>query len=43
MIIAIYNLLEEAAQQMDNPEEEIALLSKEIIILDYLITTRQLI
>jgi hypothetical protein len=43
MIIAIYNLLDEAVQQMDNPEEEIALLSKEIIILDYLITTRQLI
>jgi len=43
MIIAIYNLLEESVQQMDHPEEEIALLSKEIIILDYLITTRQLI
>lgn len=43
MIIQLYELLDNTVKNMANPEEEITVLSREVIILDYLITARQLI
>lgn len=43
MIVVLYEALQSEVAKMNNPEEEIALFSKDIILLDYLITSRQLI
>jgi len=43
MIVILYEALKSEVAKMNNPEEEIALFSKDIVLLDYLITSRQLI
>jgi hypothetical protein len=43
VIVLLYEALQSEVAKMNNPEEEIALFSKDIILLDYLITSRQLI
>lgn len=43
MIRHLYDALTTVVSRMDNPEEEISMISKDIVILDYLITSHQLI
>jgi hypothetical protein len=43
MICSLYETLGNVVARMENPEEEIAVISKDVVILDYLITSHQLI
>lgn len=43
MIRSLYETLEKVVTRMNNPEEEIVNISKDVVILDYLITSHQLI
>ena len=43
MIRHLYEALQKAVEAMGQPEEEIGMVSKDVVVLDYLITSQQLI